>query len=127
MVPGEAIQVHYEDKEVGETEAIQGTMDGHPYTIWGMKEPDYVMSMMAMGGLLNEDKNCRLTRQTWAEKGEKKTKVSCTSFLFTGISGIVMLLMTTITTATKSHPLKRHGKHTDGRTASSLSSSQSPR
>jgi hypothetical protein len=27
MVPGEAIRVHCEDKEVGETDAIQGTMD----------------------------------------------------------------------------------------------------
>ena len=75
MVPGEVIRAHYEDKEVGEMDAIQGTMDGHPYTIWGMKELDYVMSMMAMGGLLNEDKNCRLTTRTWTEKGEKKFQV----------------------------------------------------
>ena len=49
MVPGEAIQTHYEDKEVGATNAIQGMLDGHQYTIWGMKEPDYMMSMMATG------------------------------------------------------------------------------
>ena len=109
MVPGEAIRAHYEDKEVGETDTIQGTMDGHPYTIWGMKEPDYVMSMMATSDLPNEDENCRLTTRTWTEKGEKKTKVSGISFLFTGTSGIAMPLTTTTIFGTDCHHWRIRG------------------
>ena len=32
-----------------------------PYTLWGMKEPDYVMRMMATGGALRSDDSCRKT------------------------------------------------------------------
>jgi len=37
---------------VGDNHAIAGTMDGVTHNLWGMKEPDYVMRMMAMGGPL---------------------------------------------------------------------------
>jgi len=74
-VPGEAIQKHYEDKEAGTTNTIQGMLDGHPYTIWGTKEPDYVMSMVVTGGALNDDESCKLASQTWTEMGEKNLPV----------------------------------------------------
>jgi hypothetical protein len=79
-----------------------------PYTIWGMKEPDYGMSMMVTGGSLNEDENCRLTTRTWTEKGEKK-KVSGISFLFTGTSGIAMPLTTTTIFGTGCHHWRIRG------------------
>jgi len=75
MVPGEAIRKHYEDKEAGTTNTIQGMLDGHPYTIWGTKEPDYVMSMVVTGGALNDDESCKLASQTWTEMGEKNLPV----------------------------------------------------
>ena len=34
---------------------------GVPYTLWGMKEPDYVMRMMASGGPLSVTTGCRTT------------------------------------------------------------------
>ena len=53
----DAIKEHYaqDGVNVGDVDAIQGIKDGVPYTIWGMKEPDYVMSMMATGGSLTSD------------------------------------------------------------------------
>jgi hypothetical protein len=36
--------------DVGDCHAIAGTQDGILYNLWGMKEPDYVMHMMATGG-----------------------------------------------------------------------------
>ncbi len=49
-VPGEAMQSFFEiDRvDVGDCHAFQGVMEGKTYNLWGMKEPDYVMRMMAM-------------------------------------------------------------------------------
>ena len=46
---------HFREVEVGETDAIQGTVDNVIYNLWGMKEPNYVMRMMATGGQLLVD------------------------------------------------------------------------
>ncbi len=35
-----------------------GDVDVIPYFIWGMKEPDYVMRMMATGGPLGSTDEC---------------------------------------------------------------------
>ena len=65
------MQQHF-DKEgmkVGDTDAIQGMLDGQSYNLWGMKEPDYVMRMMATGGALLADESCRSTTRKWVEDG----------------------------------------------------------
>ena len=48
LVPGNAMEEHFFDKGVGDVDAIIGTAKSSngstfPYTLWGMKEPDYVM------------------------------------------------------------------------------------
>jgi hypothetical protein len=43
--------------------AIQGVMEGVTYNLWGMKEPDYVMQMMATGGPLGVQESCRMARR----------------------------------------------------------------
>jgi hypothetical protein len=52
-VPGDVMQRRFDRPEVkvGDVDAT-GTQDNVPYFIWGMKEPDYVMRMMATGGPL---------------------------------------------------------------------------
>ena len=60
-VPGDAMERYFLDKAVGEVDAIEGVSDGVPYTLWAMKEPDYVMRMMATGGPLTADDTCRET------------------------------------------------------------------
>jgi hypothetical protein len=44
---------------IGDVKAISGTQDGMPYFLWGMKEPDYIMHMMAMGGPMGLMDECK--------------------------------------------------------------------
>ena len=58
-VPGEQIIQHFADKSIGSSDAIKGELDGVPFHIYGMKEPDYVMQIMSTYGTmleLHEDK-----------------------------------------------------------------------
>ena len=54
---------------VGDCHASQGVMEGVTYNLWGMKEPDYVMRMMATGGPLGVQESCRMARRWWNEGG----------------------------------------------------------
>eukprot|EP00804_Cyclotella_cryptica_P001269 CCRYP_012764-RA/>CCRYP_012764-RA protein AED:0.37 eAED:0.03 QI:0/0/0/0.5/1/1/4/0/472 len=70
LVPGEAMDERFAGKSPGECEAITGTLNASPYFIWGMKEPDYAMRIMATGGVLAEDDSCRVT---YRGSGEDRT------------------------------------------------------
>jgi hypothetical protein len=61
LVPGPAMDARFESKGVGDVEGIQGldTTTNTPYFLWGMKEPDYVMKIMATGGALATDDTCK--------------------------------------------------------------------
>ena len=59
---------------MGETDEKQETVDGFIYNLWGMKEPNYVMRMMATGGRLLEDDTCKKTVRIWEENGEDVVK-----------------------------------------------------
>jgi hypothetical protein len=48
-------------KEVGEVDVIQGTEGGVTYNLLAMKEPDYIMKMMAKSGSPISDDSCRST------------------------------------------------------------------
>lgn len=69
LVPGVAMDARFNGKNTGECDAISGTLNGSPYKIWGMKEPDYVMKIMATGGVLEEDDTCRMT---WRGTGDSR-------------------------------------------------------
>ena len=56
---------HFGRMEVGETDAIQGTVDGDIYNLWGTKEPIYLKRMMATGGRLLADDTCKETVRRW--------------------------------------------------------------
>ena len=60
LVPGDKMDVYFASKNVGDVNAIQGQKDGIDYTFWGMKEPDYVMRIMATGGALISDDSCKV-------------------------------------------------------------------
>ena len=55
--------------EVGDTDAIKGTIDDVIYNIWWMKEPNYVTRMMATGGRLLSNETCKETVRRWKENG----------------------------------------------------------
>jgi hypothetical protein len=72
-VPGDAMQVRFDrpGMNVGDVDAISWTQDGTPYFLWGMKEPDYVMRMMATGGPNTPDEMCKTTSRTWKRGNEQ--------------------------------------------------------
>ena len=65
MVPGKDMEDHFGRMVVGETDAIQGTVDGDIYNLWGTKEPIYLKRMMATGGCLLADDICKETVRRW--------------------------------------------------------------
>mmetsp|Transcript_5756 Transcript_5756/g.11762 ORF Transcript_5756/g.11762 Transcript_5756/m.11762 type:complete len:176 (+) Transcript_5756:290-817(+) len=58
------MEAHIEEMDVGDTDAIEGKMEGFNYNIWGMKEPNYVMRMMATGGALFTE-GCKSVARVW--------------------------------------------------------------
>ena len=71
MVPGDEIDHHMKESEVGTCEAVEGEMEG---VLWCMKEREYTMKMMAMGGKLLSDDTCHETSRTWKEARVDVTK-----------------------------------------------------
>ncbi len=64
MVPGDAFDEFFIQKEVRDTDAITSALDGIRYHFWEIKEPDYIMKMMAtVGGLYTE--GCKEAARTW--------------------------------------------------------------
>ena len=51
-VPGDEIINCFADKEIGESDAIKGDLDGVPFHLYGMKEPNYTMQIMSTYGTL---------------------------------------------------------------------------
>ena len=70
-VPGDAMQRFFDEEgvDVEDCHAITGSMDGVPYNLWGMKEPDYVMRMMATGGQMSVIETCKETVRKWMDNG----------------------------------------------------------
>ena len=50
-VPGNEIIAHFDNKDVGDVDTIEGTMDVVPFHIHAMKEPDYIMMLMSTYGM----------------------------------------------------------------------------
>ena len=71
-INGDAIIQHFQDKEVGTTDALPGVLDDVPVHVHCMKEPDYVMMLMSSYGTLSgcgEEK-----RRHFKVNGEKQEK-----------------------------------------------------
>ena len=72
-VPGKEINEHFKDMEIGKCDSLKGELDGKPYNIFCMKEPDYVMKIMSMHGGLTVLKDQKDSTRTYTEDGEAKT------------------------------------------------------
>ena len=68
-VPGNAMIEAFAEAQVGDSMAISGTLDGQEYFLWGLKEPSYVMKMMATGGPLLANESCGEQKRKWMEGG----------------------------------------------------------
>ena len=74
FVPGDTIDKHFEDKEVGETDSLNGQLEGIPYDIFCMKEPDYVMKMMSTYGGLVVNEGQRESVRKFIKDGKNEEK-----------------------------------------------------
>ena len=52
-VPGDAIDEHFKDKELGETSTLTQKIDGHDFLIHCQKEDKYVTKIMSTHGLIS--------------------------------------------------------------------------
>ena len=69
---------HFDDKDIGNVDAWNGELDDIPMYIFAMKEPDYIMSIMANYGATNEVASAT-TKCYYKVNGVEKT----TSFKYT--------------------------------------------
>lgn len=66
-VDGDAICEHFANKNVGDADALSGLIDAVLFYLYGMKEPDYVMTLMTTYGTLErlgEEKRQKLNDGT---------------------------------------------------------------
>jgi len=74
MVPGNEMSEAFDNANVGTAKAITGMLDGVKYFLWGLKEPSYIMKMMATGGPLISNESCNLQRRRFEEGGVEVTR-----------------------------------------------------
>ena len=83
VIPGKEMEDHFVGVELGETDAMQGTVDDVICNLWVMKEPNYLMRIMATGVRLLADDTCKETFIRWNENGSyvvKKFKYKLTFY-----------------------------------------------
>ena len=73
-ISGDDIIDHFSDKEVGDVDALPGTLDGVPFHVFAMKEPDYTMMIMSTYGTLNEMPDGGTARTYKTSDGAMTTK-----------------------------------------------------
>ena len=74
FVPGDDIDVHMATKDVGECDCLHGTLEGKPYNIFCMKEPDYVMKIMSTYGALTVKENKKESKRIYFNGRERVEK-----------------------------------------------------
>ncbi len=60
--------------KVDDTLAISRKLDSEEYFLWNLKEPTYIMKMMATGGLLLANDTCAEQKRRWAEGGVERVE-----------------------------------------------------
>lgn len=72
--PGDMIDEYMKSYEIGNCTSLRGTIDGIPYDIFCLKEPDYVMKLFATYGGLLSLPGQRETVRIYRRNGENVTK-----------------------------------------------------
>ena len=74
-IKGDDIIKHFEKHKVGDTESLPGTLDGVPFHVFAMKEPDYTMKIMSTYGTNERNENHR-TRRVYKDENNKLVSTS---------------------------------------------------
>ena len=72
-IHGDGVKEHFNDKEVGDANSWGGKLEGVPFHVFTMKEPDYVMSLISTYGT-NVWDGYKETRRKWKDNGMTRTK-----------------------------------------------------
>ena len=59
FIPGDSIDDRMKEKAVGEVDCLKGMLDGEPYNIFAMKEPNYSMKLMSTYGTLTVENGAK--------------------------------------------------------------------
>ena len=58
--------------KVGDSLAITRKLDDEEYFFWALKEPSYIIKMMATGGPLLANDSCGEQKWRWTEEGVER-------------------------------------------------------
>jgi hypothetical protein len=74
FVSNEAISREFDNLElkVGDSLATSRKLDSEEYFFWALKEPSYIMKMMATGGPLLANDSCEEQKRRWTEGGVER-------------------------------------------------------
>lgn len=68
-IKGDEIRQHFDNQQVGDANALAGTLNGVPFHLFAMKEPDYVMTLMSTYGTME-----RIGKETERVANRQKVK-----------------------------------------------------
>ena len=71
-VPGKAMDDKLNNSDIGTVECLHGQLDNVNYNMYAMKEPDFVMKMMATYGALTPYSDEKDSRREISKEGEKQ-------------------------------------------------------
>ena len=95
-IKGDAIRDHFNNKNVGDCDSLEGNMEEVPFHVYAMKEPDYVMSLMSMYGT-NQHSGKETTHEWWmGVEMAKKPKLIILRWLETTSCTDTLSMTTTI-------------------------------
>ena len=75
-VPGDKIDEHFKSKDIGDTDSMYGMMDGVPYEIFCLKEPNYIMKIMSTYGGLTVNDGQTESKRVYEKDGEMRQNSS---------------------------------------------------
>ena len=61
-MPGDAIDAHFADKDVNHCKVLEAKIDGLPFQVMRMKEPNYVMKIISKWMTLENFKGRKVKR-----------------------------------------------------------------
>ena len=68
FIPGEAIENHFKDKQIGAVDCLSGELENEPINVFVMKEPEYTMKLMATYGSLTHYPHEKIQNRNVADK-----------------------------------------------------------
>ena len=113
-MPGAAIDAHFEYEDVNHCDMLEASIDGLPFQVMCMKEPNYVMKIMCKWMTLDEFEGVQKRRSIlWT--ASRQPKLSAISICLVCTTSSDIKLMTIITGGISLYWLRGNGLPIFGR------------